>query len=79
MKKFSKKLGLFCALAVSVMTVFSTATIEVKAANPVEEEGIIPCSTNLTWVYATIDGVEYMRLYNHSTGQWLTDWIPVNP
>ena len=35
MKRFSKKLGLFCALAVSVMTVFGTATIEVKAANPV--------------------------------------------
>ena len=79
MKRFSKKLGLFCALAVSVMTVFGTATIEVKAANPVEEEGVEPCSTNLTWVYATIDGVEYMRLYNHTTGEWLTDWIPVNP
>ncbi len=79
MKRFSKKLGLFCALAVSVMTVFCTTTIEVKAANPVEEEGIAPCSTNLSWVYATINGVYCMRLYNHTTGEWETDWIPVNP
>ena len=77
MKKFSKRLGLFCALAVSIMTAFSTATIEVKAANPVEEEGIAPRSTNLTWVYKEFDGVMYMRLYNHTTGEWETDWIPV--
>lgn len=33
-------------------------------------------STVLEWVYATIDGQLMMRLYNHSTGEWETDWVP---
>ena len=34
-------------------------------------------STNLTWYYKEIDGVWYMRLWNHTTQQWESDWIPV--
>ncbi len=77
MKKLSKKLGLFCALVVSVMTTFSITSMEVKAETPAVEEGIEGRATNLSWVYAYVDGVYCMRLYNHTTGEWETDWIPV--
>lgn len=29
------------------------------------------------WVYKTINGRQYKRLYNYSTGEWIGNWIPV--
>lgn len=29
------------------------------------------------WIYKTIDGKKYKRLYNEKTKEWLTDWILV--
>lgn len=31
----------------------------------------------LEWIYKTIDGKRYKRLWNASKGVWLTDWILV--
>ena len=77
MKRLSKKAGVLCAIALCVMSSFGANTITVNAATPAAEESVKARSTNLSWVYAYIDGVYCMRLYNHSTGQWETDWIPV--
>lgn len=33
-------------------------------------------STNLEWIYAMINGERYMRLWNHTTQEWVTDWVP---
>ena len=77
MRKISKKLGLICGLGLCAMAVFAGNNITV-CANPAveaatENEGR---STILEWVYAAIDGQLMMRLYNHSTGEWVTDWVP---
>lgn len=29
------------------------------------------------WIYQTINGVMYKRLYNKTTGEWASDWMPV--
>ena len=33
-------------------------------------------NTNVVWVYKTVNGKTYKRLYNIETGQWIGDWIP---
>lgn len=77
MKRFSKRIGVLCGIALCAMMLFAVNDVNVYA-NEVEtvEENIEGRSTNLQWFYTYIDGVKYMRLYNHNTGQWLTDWIP---
>lgn len=30
------------------------------------------------WVYGTRNGVQYKRLYDTSTGKWVSDWIKVD-
>ncbi len=32
-------------------------------------------SNDYEWVYKTINGVKYKRLFNVSTGEWASDWI----
>lgn len=34
-----------------------------------------PMAEQVVWVYKTVDGVEYMRLWSRTRGKWLTDWI----
>ena len=42
----------------------------------------IPCSVQnqradkIDWIYQTIDGKSYRRLYTYTTQQWIGDWIP---
>ena len=33
-------------------------------------------SVDTLWIYKTVNGKKYKRLYNQKTNQWLTDWIP---
>ena len=33
-------------------------------------------NTNVVWVYKTVNGKTYKRLYNTATKQWIGDWIP---
>ena len=76
MKRLGKKMALFCSVAVCSMMLFAVNDMNVCASEDAGVETYAETrSTNLEWVYATIDGVLYMRLYNHSTGEWLTDWI----
>ena len=48
---------------------------EEQAARSVGEETISPQSDRLVWVMKEEDGKLYRRLYNASTGKWMTDWI----
>ena len=34
-------------------------------------------SVDTIWIYKTVNGKKYKRLYNSKTNRWLTDWIPV--
>lgn len=77
MKGLSKKLGVMCGIGLCSMMLFVANDMEVSAA---ETDDVVETddsrATNLEWIYKYINGVEYMRLYNHTTGEWLTDWIP---
>ena len=33
-------------------------------------------NSNIRWVFKTINGKSYKRLYNTATKQWIGDWIP---
>ena len=33
-------------------------------------------NTNVVWVYKTVNGKTYKRLYNIETGHWIGNWIP---
>lgn len=39
------------------------------------KEGAIVYSTKKVWVYKTVNGKKYMRLYDTQREIWLTDWI----
>lgn len=77
MKGISKKIGLVCGLCLCAAVCFAGNSVTVCASEAViaaeSKEGR---STNLEWVYKYIDGVLMMRLWNHSTQQWETDWVP---
>ncbi len=77
MKKFRRKLIVLSGVMACTMLLFVSNNIEVCAAEDVattDESG--NRATNLEWFYKEINGEMYMRLYNHTTGEWLTDWIP---
>ena len=77
MKKFGKKIGLLCGMSLCMATLFTVSGMEVFASEKViVDEAEDTKATNLEWIYKEINGEMYMRLYNHSTGEWLTDWIP---
>lgn len=77
MKSLSRKIGLLCGLGLCAMATFAGNSITVSASVPAEVETYSEeRSTILQWIYKEFDGVMYMRLYNHSTGEWETDWIP---
>lgn len=77
MKRLSKKVGLICGLSLCAMAVLAGNNITVCASPAAEvETDNEGRAAVLEWVYATIDGQLMMRLYNHATGQWVTDWVP---
>lgn len=67
-------LGLVVACSLSISLGYS---VQVQAS---EELGLASeedsRSTNMEWYYKYIDGVLMMRLWNHTTQQWVTDWVP---
>ncbi len=73
-KKLFKRLAVVCSalcLGLSVM-VTPAATMPVEAAKAPTAE------TNqeyIGWIYAETTDALYKRLFNHSTGQWIGDWI----
>ena len=77
MKRLSKKIGLLCGMSLCATMLFVANSVEAFASEAVAVEDTNDTrATNLEWYYKEIDGEMYMRLYNHSTGEWLTDWIP---
>ncbi len=67
-----------CGIALCAMTLTMAVELPVyastgEAAAASEND---TRATNLEWFYKEFDGVMMMRLYNHSTGEWMTDWVP---
>lgn len=70
-----KKLFGFALLAFTLLGSPIT-TINVDAATG--EETVAPCADVIEWKYKIENNKIYKRLYNSTTGEWLTDWIYVN-
>lgn len=57
----------------SILTDFGN----LEVMNFVAEE-IETMSAPIKWIYKTVDGKTYKRLYNYSTNEWIGDWILVS-
>lgn len=77
MRRLSKRLAMLGLVGACAVSVMAGCSIPVYASELPElaSEGDSR-STNMEWVYKYIDGVLMMRLWNHSTAQWVTDWVP---
>lgn len=65
--------ALMCAL-----TLFAAGIAPAHAyAPPSGESGAVIQSEEVCWCYRTNHGVEEMRLWSLTYGEWITDWIPV--
>ena len=74
-KQLTTILGAVCLCAGLLAT--PVAAMPVQANAPVEEPGISPNSDIIQWVFKVTDGKLYKRLYNHTKGIWIGDWIYV--
>lgn len=77
MKKRVRMFALASACACTMM--FGTAqAAEVETAPQPQtqsEAGIEPRSEKIVWVYKTIAGELYRRMYNMTTGEYIGGWI----
>lgn len=78
-----KMLAVFSAsvLAISFMGIqmsaagWSAPQISTIKNSGIDGGSIQPRKDKIEWVYKTIDGHIYRRLYNYSKGEWVGDWI----
>ncbi len=74
-KRIKKIATLLCLGAFSVGVLFTPeATLHTQAARA---ETAQPYSDYLSWRIKIVGTSIYKRLYNASTGNWMTDWIYV--
>jgi len=76
MKRYIKRIGLGIAALACVSMLWGAGEMPVYASGEVNNQTENGRATNLEWYYKYIDGVLMMRLWNHSTAQWVTDWVP---
>lgn len=75
-----KLFGLFCGLAMLFCpaSVMKTQAADIPPMTKVTEgETIEPRQPVTEWITKVENGKIYRRLYNHSTGEWIGDWILV--
>ena len=77
-KKVLKKLALLIGTASLALIAFlcPVATIATQAASA-EELTVQPRQHDIRYVFKIEDGKMYKRLYDFTTGNWLSDWIYV--
>lgn len=86
--KLTKNLALLAGTACLTLMVFAcpTTSLTVNAASNVQEDsivtlsdeyGIMPLKDDIRYRYKIEDGKLYKRLYNHTTLEWIGDWIYV--
>ena len=76
-KKFLCKAAAFAGVAVCSLSLFFVApqtSITAQAAGGGENIAN-PQSDIITWVYFETETELWKRLWNGTTGEWLTDWI----
>ena len=51
--------------------------VHAETVSPKTEASVSVRADQIGWVYKTVDGKRYKRLYNYTTKTWIGDWIPV--
>jgi len=65
----------FLAFSLSIMLI-PYNHIQASSPQQVRENAVITTySDKIQWVFDTINGKRYKRLYNFSTRTWIGDWI----
>lgn len=75
MKMFKKNFIFLCTICLLFSSVpFSSLPVSAETS----EVSASLRSDRTQWFYKIENGKKYKRLYNHTSHQWVTDWIPVN-
>lgn len=73
-----KRIRTAVAALLCVLTLCSAGLAPAYAAPPSDDEGGISAQfEEFRWYYRNNNGVEEMRLWSLTKGEWVTDWIPV--
>ena len=64
-----------CCVMVMMQMGLPVHAMEKVQEKTIESEIVVPQSDTYKWVYKTIDGQKYKRLWNINKSQWVTDWI----
>lgn len=80
-KSFLKnKFILLTYLFTFLIPILNSTQIPVNAANNSTDISLQESderNVDTMWIYKTVNGKKYKRLYNTKSNRWLTDWIPV--
>ena len=75
-----KKILVICLSCFTLLSTFTLSTFaqsNTKNNTTVDINSIEPRSDILEWVFKTINGKQYRRLWNATQARWVTDWLPV--
>lgn len=75
-----KKILIICLSCFTLLSTFTLNTFaqsNTKNNTTVDINTIEPRSDILEWVFKTINGKQYRRLWNATQARWVTDWLPV--
>lgn len=67
--------GMRTALLITGFMFISAYPISAAPISPVPASIQNQRADVIDWVYKTIDGRTYKRLYNYTTNEWIGDWI----
>ena len=73
-KKFMKKAAMV-SMAAALSLGCYVECIAAAVVQPAVESEDDTRSARLVWYYKEENGKKYRRLYNATSGEWLTDWI----
>lgn len=76
-KKRNRLVTLGSVVCMALAVLFSPASTLPAQAAVSQEETVMPMSDAISWMYQARGIKIYKRLYNHSTGNWIGDWIYV--
>ena len=76
-KRKNKLAALGSVVCVALAVLVSPASALPVQAAVAQEETIMPMSDAISWIYDVRNNKLYKRLYNHSTGSWIGNWIYV--
>ena len=78
-----KVITFFSVFILCLCTFFSTSAfadyIEANNSTPFPGNIVEPCAEQTEWVYRIYNGNYEKRLWSHTYGKWLTDWIVLGP